>query len=230
MAEHPIFGIVRDELERAMRRLRKGFYAADVTHHRQSFRRVQVDPEWLDGGAVDYIRRISSPIIDVIPKLGTRMAVISQDGVPELGAVLGQIWDDLAELPTAWIRANLQKSPGRLEVGAEESIHIVVKDRDGDVKESFELDDIGGGVIHIEADGVRIGSSTVDLLGEVSSQLTELQTALDAVKTFGNAIQSNGAGPLSASTSTAGGTMATAVDGVATQLASIQSKINSITV
>src|SRR5699024_10002275 len=88
-----IFDLINDEIARALGRIRKGFYIARVSSPSQTYRRAQIVPEWLVEGALDNVRRIASPILDVIPAAGARMAILSQDGVPELGAVMGQVWD-----------------------------------------------------------------------------------------------------------------------------------------
>src|SRR5690554_2674098 len=165
-----IFDLINDEFDRLLRRVRKGFYIARITDPAQTYRRVQTVPDWLTEGALDNMRRIASPILDVIPAVGARMAVISQDGVPELGAVLGQIWDDLAPKMTVWLRANLQKSPGHLEVGATQGLRIRVGENTADGSAAFEIDETEDGEIVIESDQgncrVRIGpDGTVTLDG-----------------------------------------------------------------
>jgi|GEM_PF-5173562 len=165
-----IFDLINDEFDRLLRRVRKGFYVARITDPAQTYRRVQAVPDWLAEGALDNMRRIASPILDVIPAVGARMAIISQDGVPELGAVMGQIWDDLAPKMTVWLRANLQKNPGFLEVGAAKGLRIRVGENAADGSAAFEIDETEDGEIVIESDQgncrVRIGpDGTVTLDG-----------------------------------------------------------------
>src|SRR5690554_3172286 len=197
-----IFDLINDEFDRLLRRVRKGFYIARITDPAQTYRRVQTVPDWLTEGALDNMRRIASPILDVIPAVGARMAVISQDGVPELGAVLGQIWDDLAPKMTVWLRANLQKSPGHLEVGATQGLRIRVGENAADGSAAFEIDETEGGEIVIESDQgncrviigsdgtVKIEATRVELAGASSplvrndlltAELVKISTAIEAL-------------------------------------------------
>jgi hypothetical protein len=201
---HPIFETIRDEVDRLMRRLRTGFYVGEVSHPEQSYRRVQIVPEWIGDGAVDRFRRIASPVLDIIPAAGSRMAVLSQDGMPELGAIIGQIWDDLAEPMTVWLRANLAQSPGHLELGAAKGLRIRVGSNGADESAAFAMNETAEGEIVIESDdgscSVALkpggdvvlsvaGGSTVQLGGTVElprddhlqSELAGIKAALDTI-------------------------------------------------
>jgi len=122
------------------------------------------------------------------------MAVISQDGVPELGAVLGQIWDDLAAPMTVWLRANLAASPGHLEVGAEKGIRIRVGDNSADSSAAFSIDETADGELIIESDAgdcrvriqpngtVKVEAIRVELGGSSSPLVRNDLLTLELVK------------------------------------------------
>jgi len=179
-----VFDYIDEKLEDVWRDRRPGFYAAKVTGVLQSFRRQQLDPAWMDT-AFDGIRRISSPILDVIPAVGMRMAVLSEDGVPERAAYIGRLWDDAAQKLTVWLRANLATDPGRLEVGATKSLHIRVGGEDAGAKadESVALEQLADGTVRVEVVSgawielrpngdvvVNPGSGGAILLGEGATQ------------------------------------------------------------
>lgn len=149
---------------------RPGFYIAKVTNALQTLRRAQLTPEWMDEGALEQARRISSPLLDVIPAVGTRMATLSQDGVPEYPAWVGKIWDDEGPVSamTAWLRANLEEHPGHVELGAEDGIRIKVGanteqiDETADGEVVVESED-GNNRLRLKPDGtVLVESSTGD--------------------------------------------------------------------
>lgn len=127
--------------------IRPGFYVGVVSNALQSFRRVAIDANW--GPTLEQARRVSSPLLDVIPAVDTRMAVISQDGVPEFPAVFGKVWDDegLAADMTAWLRSNLQEHPGHVELGAEDGIRIRLGSN------TAEIDETGGDLVVESEDG-----------------------------------------------------------------------------
>ncbi len=136
-----------NELRREMRGRRRGYYASRVTDALQSLKRVQHLPEWLAEGAIDNAKRISSPLVDVIPAVGTRLAMISQDGDPDRPAWFGQVWDELAEQMTAWLRANLAEHPGYVELGAENGLTIIIGEQRLDITPE-------NGVLRIHAKGI----------------------------------------------------------------------------
>ncbi|MDZ7703373.1 MAG: hypothetical protein U5L04_02685 [Trueperaceae bacterium] len=150
--EHPVFTAIREEWERIKRRIRVGWYTAEVSGAKQSYRRTQIVPEWIRDGALDGARRIASPILDVIPPQGARMAVLSQDGVPEFAATIGQVFDDLTDATTVWLRANLEDSPGHLEVGADKGIRIRVGSNDANDEAAFAMNETADGELVIESD------------------------------------------------------------------------------
>ncbi|MFB6372700.1 MAG: hypothetical protein ABEN55_06225 [Bradymonadaceae bacterium] len=173
-----LFDHIEDLVDRALKSRRLGFYVGVVSHALRSLRRVDVDAEW--GPTMKRLRRISSPILDVIPATGTRMAVLSQDGVPSLGAILGQVWDDAgtADDMTAWLRANLEEKSGHLELGAEEGLRIKVG------QNAAEIEKTEDGRIVIESEGsgtVRIKNGSHELLERLSTTLGKLSEALNTL-------------------------------------------------
>ena len=166
-----------NELRREMRGRRKGYYVSLVTDAVQSFRRLQHVPEWLSEGAPDLAKRIGSPILDVIPAVGSRLAMISHDGDPDRAAWFGQVWDELASELTVWIRANLASDPGRIELGANKSIHIRIGSAGDDASGEFTLTPLDDGTVRIEtaggqlvigADGkIYLGNGLVNLVSQV---------------------------------------------------------------
>lgn len=170
--------------------LRPGFYAAKVSNALQSLRRVAIDAEW--GATWEQARRISSPLLDVIPEAGSRVAVISQDGVPEFPAVFGKIWDDAGPVDqmTAWLRANLEEHAGHLELGADKGIRIqvgkdtttITETNDGEIVIESAQGDVD---IRVQPDGtVRMAGGT-ELLArasDVESELSDLWSALEGHK------------------------------------------------
>ncbi len=151
----------------ALRKVRMGFYHATISSSPDEFQRQDGDAEW--GPTLKKLRRISSPIVDVVAPLGARMAVLSQDGVPEFGATIGQVWDDLGtpKKMTAWLRANLLKHPGHVELGVlNGSIQIRIR-----TTNSGEMTPLANGKMYI-------GTDAVELLTELSAALGKLQNAL----------------------------------------------------
>lgn len=139
--------------------LARGWYLASVSSVARSLRRVQLQPHWT-ADALEHARRISSPILDIIPTVGARVAVLSQDGVIEAPAYIGQVWDDLQtpEQMTAWVRAHLEEHPGQLELGAAKGLRLRVGSNDVDIT---PLED---GRLLIEATGtVVLKAPRIDL-------------------------------------------------------------------
>lgn len=181
------------ELRRLVDARRKGFYVASVKRARQTFRRVQVEPDWLDEGVLDFARRIGSPLLDVIPPVGARVAVTSEDGDPARPAVLGVIWDDVMPALTAWLRADLASAPGRIELGANKSVHICIRSDSGSVKSEFDLEALADGTVKLETQGgelvinadgtIRLGSQATNAVSELrklAGQLSALCTQIGA--------------------------------------------------
>lgn len=172
-----IVRMVRDELET---QTRFGFYVGTVTNALQSFRRADVQPEWLevDSESLEKLLRIASPILDVVYAVGTRVAVISQDGLPEAGAVLGAVTDDKQDgsARTVWIRADLEQHTGHIEIGATKGVRIFVGTNPGDLTPVSEDD------IELECDGeIRLGASASAGVADGSKAdriLAALDTAL----------------------------------------------------
>lgn len=216
----------------ASRRWRHGWYPAKVSVHDETYRRLQVVPNWMPDSAIDHVRRVASPILDVIPAIGTRLAVLSQDGVPEFGAVIGQIWDDLAAPATAWIRANLQDSPGRIEVGAEKSVHIRVVSNSNDGQAPFSMDEtipVGNVVIEVASGSyIDLGSDLTATAGTGQSHHVAradlVEARLQAIESYINTHEHNYVTPLipAATIATVGKTPVgapTGIGGMSTQTA-----------
>lgn len=163
----------------------RGWYLAQITSVARSWRRVQLRPSWTTD-ALEHARRISSPILDVIPAVGTRVAVISEDGVIEAPAVIGQVWDDAstAEDMTAWLRAHLAEHPGHLELGATQGVRLRVGENTVDIT---PLED---GRLHIEATGTVVLDAPRIELGDGASdglvRHSDLKGALSSIKSAFN--------------------------------------------
>lgn len=206
------------KIRRALRRLRTGFYHALVSGSDDEFRRHAVDAEW--GPTLNNVRRISSPILDIIPSIGTRVAVLSQDGVPEFAAMIGQVWDDLGtpKKMTAWLRANLQEHPGHIELGGEKGIRIVIGANPGSITPPAD------GSAVIDADLVEVGGES---LSTWLARADRVEGRLQAIETYINSHEHNyitpllpsaaapttGRVPLSVSTTSPGDTAADNVKG-----------------
>jgi hypothetical protein len=186
-----------NELRREMRGRRRGYYASRVTDALQSLKRVQHLPEWLAEGAIDNAKRISSPLVDVIPAVGTRLAMISQDGDPDRPAWFGQVWDELAEQMTAWLRANLAEHPGHLELGAENGLTIIIGEQRLDITPEngvLRIEAKGGGKILVKADLVEIGG---EALSTGVARADRVETRLIALETWAQAhLHNDTVGPL----------------------------------
>lgn len=183
------------------RERRWGFYISEIKSAVQSYRRTQHDPEWMDDGAVDNAKRIASPILDIIPPVGARVAMLSQDGVPELGAVLGMIWDEKVQPLTAWIRANLAQHPGHIEIGAIKGIRIIIKTEDpAKAKDTPNQDPLPDGTIAIEADDVLLGAADatkeVALGPDVDSQFNAIVVELNKLIAYINGLAPATAAPI----------------------------------
>jgi len=165
--------LVRDYV---MEETRAGFYIATVTNAHKSYRRQDAEPEWVDDGeSLEDLLRISSPIIDVIPATGTRVAVISQDGLPEAGAVLGAVTDDKQpnNLRTVWIRADLEDHEGFVELGATKGVRISVGPNPDD------LTPVSTNDIEVDCPGeIRLGAAAVEYVALASL----VKTQLDAMR------------------------------------------------
>lgn len=151
-------------ISRYLQRYRLGWYISTTKNAGDEFGRMSADAEW--GPNQSRIRRIASPILDVIPAIGTRVAVVAQDGVPSFPAWIGQVWDDLgtpAQM-TAWLRAQLAEHPGQIELGATEGVRVYVGPN------GVEIDPVGAG--HIV-----IGNGTVDLVDVCHRLIGALRTA-----------------------------------------------------
>lgn len=169
------------------RERRWGFYISEIKSAVQTYRRVQHDPDWLDEGPPNHARRIASPILDIIPPVAARMAVLSQDGVPELAGILGMIWDEKVQPLTAWVRANLAQHPGHIEIGATKGIRIIIRAEDpAKAKETPDQDPLPDGTIAIEADEVLLGaddaSKYVALAPDVEDELDEIADTIALIE------------------------------------------------
>lgn len=186
-----ILGRIDDRVREVLEKRRMGFYVGVVSNAMQSFRRSAVDAEW--GPTLERIRRISSPILDVIPARGTRMAVLSQDGVPEFGAVVGKIWDELglAEHMTAWLRANLEEHPGHIELGADKGLRIVVGTNTVDIEpiEEGRVEIVASHVV-VDSDDIRLVDESADdpvpLSSLVEGELDDIESTLGPISQWYN--------------------------------------------
>lgn len=152
-----LFDYVESLIDEGLASRRMGFYAAKTTGVLQQWRRVQVAPEWMPNSAAQRMRRIASPLLDVVPPASAWVAMIAQDGVPELSTVLGMIWDDRVAPLTAWVRAQLATQPGHMEIGATRGVRIRLSDADPyDPKDELVLDVLGDGTLQLDAHGARI--------------------------------------------------------------------------
>jgi hypothetical protein len=134
-------------VERALRRFRLGFYRARVTTPNAGNKRQHVATDWNPDAMTT--RQVSSSLLDVTPKVGTRVAVMSQDGVVSFGATIGKIWDGSAtpEEMKSWLRQNEQTFPGVVEMGSVEKVRCKV----------------GDNIVEITPDGISIGDTHVSL-------------------------------------------------------------------
>jgi len=79
---------------------------------------ILVDPDWISQPV--RARTVESPILDITPKVGTPMAVVSQDAAPSFPLAVGQLKEEGAsEAMTAWVRANLEADPNDIQVGGD---------------------------------------------------------------------------------------------------------------
>ena len=146
-----------------------GFYVGDITNPKQSKRRIQASADWAADGEIPQVVRIASPILDIIPPVGIKVAMMARDGVTEYAAYLGQFFDDGAvDKMTAWIRANLTDEPGHIEVGGEKSVKIYVGSNSGSTSSP------GSGKIYIGSDLVEVLSELSDTLGKLSKTCYQL--------------------------------------------------------
>lgn len=94
-----------------------GAYRALVSGYKAASQ-VLVDPDWL--GSPVRARTVESPILDIVPKVGTPMAVVCQDAAPSFPLAVGQIKEEGAsEDMTAWVRADLNDAPNDIQVGGD---------------------------------------------------------------------------------------------------------------
>ncbi|MFG0245734.1 MAG: hypothetical protein ACF8MF_06770 [Phycisphaerales bacterium JB052] len=175
-----------------------GFYHAKAGAAR-TFRRVSADAEW--GASLPFVRRIDNPILDVVPPEGARLAIVSQDAMPEFPAYVGVVSDDqnAPEGMTVWLRADLQQHEGVVELGATKSVRIKVGSNDVDISPgedgSVEIKTAGGGLTIDSQGKIALGTQTVNLLKQVS----DLAGLVEALNTnLSTAVCAPG-GPLSTS-------------------------------
>lgn len=135
-----------------------GAFTAFVSNAAQTFRRAAIDADF--GVTLNNAQRVSSPILDVVPKTGTRVAVICRDGLPEYPIVLGEIYDDATEDGTVWIRADLDGLAGHVQIGGTKSVDVRVGSNPGLAGHTG----LGDGKI-------RIGSDTVDIVEKLEQAM-----------------------------------------------------------
>lgn len=152
-------GMLQDTILSEIRRaFRIGFYVADVKKAAtNAVRSSSIFTDW--DTTMEHVGRVSSPLLDVIPAVGTKVAILSRDGVPSRAAILGAFvaTGETVSSFTAWIRANLEQKPGQVEIGAESGIRITIRNNDGD------LETIEAQSIWIEADKVVLKSGDIRL-------------------------------------------------------------------
>jgi len=177
-----------EDLRRELRERRPGFYAATVSAAGDAMRRVQLVPEWLQDGALDRALAILPPLLDVVPPVGARLATMGRDGLPARPAWFGVLWDRAPEL-TAWLRADLARHAGHVELGGLKSVRLRVGEDlvtiqpqpDGTVL--IEATGPGARII-VSAPDVRLGSEAatkkVALAEDVEARFEELETAFAA--------------------------------------------------
>lgn len=190
--EEVIDMLIEEVLSYLKRERRLGFYISEVKSAVQSYRRAQHKPEWLDEGVANNARRIASPILDIIPPVAARMAVLSQDGLPEFAGVLGMVWDEKVQPLTAWIRANLAQHPGHIEIGAIKGIRIVIRTEDAaKAKETPDQNPLPDGTIAIEGDvllGAADATKEVALGPDVKVELVKIQDSVAPVVAWFNTV------------------------------------------
>lgn len=147
--------LIQHVVDQAIGRLRIGFYSARATANR-TFRRVDATADW--GTDVRSLRRVSNPILDVVPKVGAKLAIISHDGVVELGAWIGEIFDDESDPGTVWIRADLDAKPGHLNLAATSSITI----RAGGTNDGVTVDVQADGTVLVDGSKVVLGEGAIN--------------------------------------------------------------------
>ena len=164
------------EAKQALDLYRMGYYRATVSIAERSYHRAQIVPTWMPDGAVELVRRIQPAIHDVIEAVGERVAVISEDGVPERSTIMGRIWEqkDAAQRMTVWLRAHLQKHPGHLEIGATKGIKIRVGGNE------VTLTPLADGTLELDADvSITLGSGATDPVALSSKVEARLQAIED---------------------------------------------------
>ncbi len=154
-----LFKVIRREVRQHLKGLRVGWHLATGGNYHEDGR-ADVQAEYLDDPQLK-LRRIASPLLDVIPEAGARLAMIAQDGVPELAAWFGQVTDEKRGAMSAWLRAHLATHPGHVELGATKGVsircgeeRITITPEDGVLR--IECGASGGKVI-IEAPNVELG-------------------------------------------------------------------------
>ena len=194
------FDEVADEIEESIedamsgRTRRFGAYVARATGVAATWRRLQISPDWYPEGALERVRRVSSPILDVVEAAGMRLAVTSHDGVPELPVVLGRIWDEKVAPMTVWIRAYLDTHPGRIEVGATKSVKITAGADSGWAVGGAraQVDEtVPDGAVVIEATvyvGGADASKAPATVPELHAELVKIATNLNQLNTFANGV------------------------------------------
>jgi hypothetical protein len=171
------------ELRREVRGRRPGFYASRVSAAADALRRVQLVPEWLQDGAIEQALAILPPLLDVAPPVGARLATMGRDGLPGRPAWFGVLWDRTQTM-TAWLRADLARHAGHVELGATSSVRIRVG------ADLVTIQPQPDGTLLIEASGrvivsapdVRLGSDAatkkVALAEDVEARFEALEAAL----------------------------------------------------
>jgi streptogramin lyase len=212
---------IKDTTKKVLGMMSLGFYHARAGAAR-TFRRVAADAEW--GAALPYVRRIDNPIMDVVPPEGARLAIISQDAVPEFPAYIGVVTDDenSPDNMTVWVRADLQKHPGHLNIGGTNGVRVTVGTNDVDIipgeDGSLEVR-TATGVLTIDSQGrVDLGNGVLNLV-QLTEELAGLVKNLNT--NLSTALTPTSIGPSPLSTAALHGTEATAAQALVNFIAQI---------
>jgi hypothetical protein len=130
-----ILQVVRQIFDEKIAGLRIGYHVARVN---AAASRFSVSSRLYRGQAS--VAQIQSPMIDAKPKIGQRVAIVSENGGPSFGAIIGVVWDENNNASTmqAWLRSDENVAPGVTELGATRLLRIKV----GENNLTFSADDL----------------------------------------------------------------------------------------
>lgn len=205
---------------------RLGTYVGKIGAAYDAFGRADVIPEWMQD-PYTAVRVVTVPIMDVKPKSGSNVAVVSQDGVPSHPLNFGVIYDGSFTLAdqTVWVRADLDGQPGQLELGATQAVQVNVGPK-------------ADSLAPLAAGKVSIGNGTGEIVADLSEVCSQLSQAVGRLQTMTTAI-STAAGAVVAGTpaevvtytkAVAAAMQAATLAPVAQSLAQLQVKIDTMKV